>query len=143
MKMKLRSLISIVALSVVIIGCTTTKRTETPPGSGNYQTNAIVDPRFESTISTIGAVNSATAGVNPFSPLISIGLGAATAIATWFAKRKNDQAAQSNLLLRTVVQGVEQSGSSEVKSAIEKHASRIGVEGSLGPTVAKINAGLQ
>jgi len=139
----MRTLLSVLFLSVALIGCTSTKVTETPPGSGNYATNYVVDPRLVTAIETAKAVNDATAPVNPFSGAVEIGLGAVAALAAWFAKRKNDQANQHALLLKTVVQGVENAGNSEVKATIQKHAVNIGVEGDLSSAVAKINSGLQ
>lgn len=138
----MRKLILISVLAICFAGCTTTKVTETPPGSGNFQTNSAVDPKFTSTLETIGAINEASKPVNPFSGLVSIGLATAAAIATWVAKRKNDQNAQTSQLLKVVVQGVEQADNAEVKSTIQNHAVNIGVEGKLNDTVSKINKGV-
>lgn len=126
---------------VVLAGCTTPQRTETPPGSGNYSTNYVTDPRVATTIETIRAVNEATKPVNPFSGLVEIGLGTATLLAAWFAKRKNDQLAQSKQLLTTVIQGVDQANNDTVKSTIQAHASKVGVEGTLSQAVAKVGNG--
>lgn len=125
----------------IIVGCTTTEVKETAPGSGVYSTNVVVDPKFETALTTVKAVNTATAPLNPFSPLVEITLGAIAAGATWFAKRKNDQNAQNALLLKTVIQGVENAATPAVKQAIQDHASRIGVEGELGTTVQQVNSG--
>lgn len=133
-------------LALVLIGCTTQKITPAKPATPTSPaepavTNYIVDPRFDSALTTIGAVNTATAPVNPFSPVVEIALGAAAALAAWFAKRKNDQAAESALLFKTVVQGVENAANPDVKAAIQAHAGIIGVEGELGTAVQKINNG--
>jgi len=137
----MKNILSILVLSAVLIGCTSTKVSETPPGSGNYSTNYVVDPRLVTAIETAKAVNDATKPVNPFSGAVEIGLGAVAALAAWFAKRKNDQANQQALLLKTVVQGVENAGNAEVKAAIQKHAVNVGVEGKLGDAVSKVNSG--
>ena len=138
----MKTILTLATAALLLVGCTTTKVDETPPGSGHYTTNTIVSPKLEAVLTTAGAVNTATAPVNPFSPLITIGLAAITAGASWFAKYKNDKANSSALLLRTVVQGVENSGSAEAKKAIETHAINLGVEGDLGQTVRHINSGV-
>lgn len=137
----MRPLFALVCALVVLAGCTTPQRTETPPGSGNYSTNYVTDPRVATTIETIRAVNEATKPVNPFSGLVEIGLGTATLLAAWFAKRKNDQLAQSKQLLTTVIQGVDQANNDTVKSTIQAHASKVGVEGTLSQAVAKVGNG--
>lgn len=139
---KIKRIITIVALvaATAIIGCTSTKVTETPPGSGNFVTNHIVDPNLTAGLETAKAINDATKPVNPFAGVVEIGLGTIAALAAWFAKRKNDQATQSTLLLRTVVQGVEQADDTKVKETIEKHATKMGVQGPLGTAVAKITS---
>lgn len=139
--MNKKTLFALALAAIALIGCTVTRQVENPPGSGNYVPQHVVDPRLTSALETAGAVNSATALVNPYSPVLEIGLGAAAAIATWFAKRKNDQSNQNAALLKTVIQGVENSGSSDVKTAIQTHAVNIGVEGQLGTFVAKVNSG--
>lgn len=143
---KLKFLIPIL-LFAAIVGCTTQKITPAKPATDTSPatpaiTNYIVDPRLDNTLTTIGAINKATAPVNPFSPLVDIALGAATLVAGWIAKRKNDQANQSALLFKTVVQGVENAANPAVKAAIQAHAGIIGVEGELGTAVQKINNGL-
>lgn len=138
----MKFILSVMAAALLVAGCTTARVTESPPGSGNYSTNYVVDPRLEAGLVTAGAVNAATAPVNPFSPLVEIGLGAVAAAATWFAKRKNDQATQANSLLKVVVQGVENSDNADAKKAIQAHAVNVGAEGALNSAVAKINSGL-
>lgn len=138
----MKNIIIICAVALTLTACTTPQVTETPPGSGHYSTNYIVDPSLQTTLATIGSINEATKPVNPFSGLVDIGLGTAALLAGWFAKRKNDQAAQSSTLLRTVVQGVENSGDTAAKKAIQTHAVNTGVEGALGVAVAKINSGI-
>jgi hypothetical protein len=139
---KLTLIVSTLALAGILIGCTTTKVTEEPPGSGQFSTNHVVDPKLTTGLQTVGAVNEATRAVNPFAPLVDIGLAAALAIAAFVAKRKNDQASQAKLLLKTVIQGVETADNQEVKAVIEKHAVNVGVEGKLSGAVARVNAGV-
>ncbi len=124
------------AVAFVIVGCTVARVTPADPIKGTpATTNFVVDPKLTQGLATAGAVNTATAAVNPFSPVIDIGLTGIAAIAAYFAKRKNDQATQSALLTRTVIQGVEASGSAEAKAAIEKHATNVGVQGALSDLV--------
>lgn len=134
-------LISLAVTALLVTGCTTPQVAETPPGSGNYSTNYITDPKLTAALTTIGAVNAATAPVNPYSPLVEIGLGAAALMASWFAKRKNDQAATSAALLKATVIGVEDAAHPETKKAIQESASRLGVEGELGTFVRSVNGG--
>jgi len=134
-------------LLALIIGCTTEKVTPAKPATPTSPatpavTNWIVDPRFDTTLTTIGGVNQATAPVNPFAPAVTIALGAAAALASWFAKRKNDQAATSALLTKTVVQAVDALDQQPVKDAIQAHATRVGVEGALNQVVKQVGSGL-
>lgn len=133
--------LAVALLSACITACTTAKvtpATPTTPATTNY----IVDPRLTTTLTTIGDVNKATAPVNPFAPLIDIGLGAAALIASWVAKRKNDQAAQSSLLLKTVIQAVDAIDQQPIKDAIQAHAVRVGSEVQLNQVVKKVSSGL-
>ena len=130
-------------LTTLLLGCTTTKITETPPGSGNYSTNVVVDPKLETALATAGAINTATAPVNPFSPLVEIVLGAITVGAGWYAKKKNDDAASKTILLKTVVQSVDAIDQQPVKDAIQAHAVKVGVEGELSKFVKQVGSGLQ
>lgn len=131
---------SILAVVGLIAACTTAKVTPATPTTP-ASTNWIVDPRLATGLATAGAVNAATAAVNPYSPAIEIGLGAIAALAAWVAKSKNDKATQAALLLKTVIQGVENSGAVEVKQAIQAQATAVGVEGALGTIVQAVNSG--
>lgn len=132
-------LITSVALIAVVTACTTAKVTPANPATGTpATTNYVVDPRFTQVIDTAKGVVAVTAPVNPYAGLIDLGLGSAAAIAAWFAARKNTQAAQSALLAKTVIQGVENSGSADAKAAIEKHATAMGVQGALSDLVYTI-----
>jgi hypothetical protein len=138
----LKYIISVAAIGIILLGCTTAKVSENPPGSGNYKTNYVTDPRVTSTIDTIAAVNDATKAANPFSGVVSIGLATAAALASWIAKRKNDSLTNVSGQLQAVVQGIEMAPSNqEVKDAIQSHATRMGVEGELSKTVLKVNSG--
>ena len=129
-----KSILALAALVIVLAGCTTAKVAETPPGSGHYTTNVVVDPKLEAALTTIGSVNAATTPVNPFSGLITIGLAAITAGASWFAKRKNDA-------LNATIAGVEKAGTPEVKKAIMNEAISAGVEASLNKSVQNVTGG--
>lgn len=123
-----------------ITGCTTPQVITNPDGSSS--TNHIVDPRLTTGLLTAKAVNQATAPVNPVVSLIDIGLGALAAGAGWFAKRKNDKAAASELLLKTIIQAVETLDDQKVKDAISNHAVNVGVEGKLNTAVKQVGSGL-
>lgn len=135
-----KHLIVFIGTILLITACTVPVVVKNPDGSSS--TNIVVDPKLTAGLATAGAVNTVTAPVNPFSPAIEIGLSAAGLLAAWIAKRKNDKANQQALLLKTVIQGVENSGSTEAKAAIQAHAATIGVEGELGTTVQGVNSGL-
>ena len=136
MKKTNKILISVLALGLLITACTTAKVTPANPTTGApASTNYVVNPKLTSTLDTVGSVVDVTAPVDPYAGLIKLGLGAIAAGATWFAARKNSQAAQSALLTKTVIQGVEASGNADVKAAIEKHATLVGVQGALSDAV--------
>jgi hypothetical protein len=109
---------------------------------GSSSTNYVVDPRVTTGLATAGAVNAATASMNPYSPFVEIGLGAVAAGFGWFAKRKNDKAAANELLLKTVVQAIDNLDDQKVKDAIQTHAVKVGAEGDLNTAVKKIGSGL-
>ena len=134
-------LLSVIIVVVLLVGCVSARKYENPPGSGQYTNDYVVDPRLVTALETAKATNTATAPLNPYSPVVDIALLAATSIAGWFAKRKNDEAAANKKLLTTVVQGVEQADNAQVKTAIRDHAVRVGVEGDLNTAVAKITSG--
>lgn len=134
-------LISFAVIIVLVTACTTAKVTPATSAAPAV-TNYIVSPKLTTALDTVGSINAVTAPVNPYSPIIDIGLGGIAAIAAWVAKRKNDAAAQQALLLKTVIQGVENANLPAVKTAIQTQAVAIGVEGSLGNTVSKVNSGI-
>lgn len=134
-------LLSVIIIVLLLVGCVSARKYESPPGSGQYTNDYVVDPRLVTAIETAKATNTATAPINPYYPAVEIGLGAIAAIASWVAKRKNDEAASNASLLKTVVQGVEQADNAQVKTAIRDHAVRVGVEGDLNTAVAKITSG--
>lgn len=136
-----KNMLTLAIVAVMLIGCTSAQVTKNP-STGQNQTNYVVDPKLTSTLGTIGAINAASAPVNPFSGLVEIGLGATALIAAWFAKRKNDQAAASALLTKTLVQAVDGLDQQPVKDAIQAHAVRVGVEGQLNQVVKAVGSGL-
>jgi len=131
--------LSTLLLALVITACTTAKVTPANPATGTpASTNYIVDPRLTSAIDTAKGVVGVTAPVNPYAGAVDIGLTAIAGIAAWVAKRKNDKANAATLLTKTVIQGVEASGSAEAKTAIEKHATLVGVQGALSDLVYNV-----
>lgn len=126
-----KTIAALLIIAAIVAGCTTTQVREEPPGSGNYQTNTIVDPRVTTTLETIGAVNEATKTVNPLSPFVTIAIAAAGAIAAEIARRKN-------AALTAVIAGVERAGSPEVKKTIQSKALSAGVEKTLNAAVRKV-----
>lgn len=143
-KIRIALTVEVVALAVllalIVVGCTVPQYSTNPDGSTNVVQT--VDPRLTTAIETSKAVNAATVPVNPYAPFIDWGLGVLAAGAALVAKYKNDQNAQHALLLKTVVQGVENAGNAEVKAAIKSQATAIGVEGDLSTKVQAINSGL-
>lgn len=125
---------------LIISGCTTPQVATNPDGSTS--TNSVVDPRLATAILTAKAVNQATVPVNPAVTLIDLGLGAVAVGAGWFAKRKNDKAAASELLLKTVIQAIETLDDQKVKDAISEHAVNVGVEGKLNTAVKQVGSGI-
>lgn len=142
---KIKWLVSLALVSFVI-GCTTARVTPAVPATPTTPaipatTNYIIDPGLSNAIVTIGSVNDVTRAINPFSPIVDIGLTAALAIAGFIAKRKNDQLAAQTLLTKTVVQAIDAIDQQPVKDAIQTHAARIGVEGELNQFVQKVGSG--
>lgn len=126
--------IILIMCMVGLTACTVTKLVETPPGSGQYKKVAETDPRVTGTLNTIGATNDATSPINPWHGLITIGLGAAAAVAEWNRRRKQAQ-------LDAVVTGVETAGDEATKKAINKVALAQKVEGDLNKTVQRVTGG--
>ena len=122
---------ALLAALVVLIGCTTTKLVETPPGSGTYQKVVEVDPKLKAGLEAASQLNEASKLFNPFSGAVSIVLGTIASLATWNAQRKNSQ-------LDAVISGVEAKGGSEVKAAIKSAAMCKGVEKSLNKSVKAV-----
>ena len=122
---------ALLAALVVLIGCTTTKLVETPPGSGEYKKIAEVDPKLVAALEATGQLNEASKLFNPFSGAVTIALGSISAFATWFAQRKQKQ-------LDATIIGVEAKGGSDVKEAIQAAAMAKGVEKSLNKAVKSV-----
>lgn len=133
----MKNTLAIVAVCALLIGCTTPQVT-TNPNTGQPSTNWVVDPRLTAGLTTAGAINAASAPVNPAFPFVEIALGAVAAIAAAVAKRKNDKASAAEKLTTTIIQGVEQSGATDVKATIEKHAQKMGVGAALSDKVYEI-----
>jgi len=130
-------LLLLVAALFIIAGCTTAG-VETPPGSGQYQTNTIVNPKITAGIETALAANAATAPVNPYAPLIQGGLVALSSVLGVFATWANNRRKENSTALKTVVAGVEQGGDQNTKKAIYTIATANGsqplIESVVNPT---------
>ncbi len=137
------NILAILAIAFLLVGCTVARVTPANPATGQpATTNYVVDPKLTQGLATAGAVNDATRPVNPFAPVVDIGLGAVAAIAAWVAKKKNDAAAASTLLAKTIVQSIDAQDNQATKDAISVHAAKIGVEGELNSFVQKVGSGL-
>ncbi len=121
------------AVAFVIVGCTVARVTPADPIKGTpATTNIVVDPRIASTVGTAGAIADAVPVWGaPARTIIEAVGGLVTAVSLVVARRKNT-------LLKTVIQGVENSGIPEVKVAIAKHAEVMGVETELGKVVHSV-----
>jgi flagellar hook-basal body complex protein FliE len=128
---------------LVVTGCTVPEARVVTLPDGTTVTNVVhaVDPRLTTGLAIGSAANAASAPSNPTSPLIEIGLGAIAAGAAWVAKRKNDKAAANEQLLKVVIQAIDALDNDETKTAIQTHASRVGVEGELHDVVKKVGSG--
>ena len=127
-------LVCIVALASLITACTVTRLVETPPGSGQYKKVVDTDPRFKNGLDAANATNDATALINPWHGLVTIGLGAAAAIAEWNRRRKQ-------AVVDAVITGVETAGDEATKKAINKVALAQKVEGDLNKSVQRVTGG--
>jgi len=123
-----------------ITGCTVPQVVTNPDGT--VSTNQVVDPRAITVIETTRAVNVATGQVNPYSPLVEIGLGTAALVLGWFAKRKNDEKNGVQSQLVSVIKGVNNADDAKVKEQILSQASTDGVETALNKTVKGVESGL-
>ena len=135
----MKKLLSLLTVVILLAGCTAPQTVQQPDGT--VSTNYVADPKLIAGIEVAKAVNTSTAPVNPFAGLIEVGLSAVAVGAGWFAKRKNDKAAASELLLKTIVQAIDSLDDANVKTTIQAHASRIGVEGELDTVVKKVGSG--
>lgn len=133
-------IVMVACLTFLVGGCTVPVVTEQPDGTAS--TNHIVDPKLATALAAARASNAATAPINPYSPLLEIGLGLAAAGAGWYAKRKNDAAAANALLTKTIIQAIDTLDDSKIKDAIQVHAVKVGVEGELNQTVKQVGSGL-
>lgn len=144
-KLKLISVVFCMAFTLYcavtyITGCTTPQVVTNPDGS--ISTNHVVDPKVLAALAAAEAANAATAPVNPFTLPIQLGLGSAAALLAWFAKYKNDKAAASQLLLKTVINAVDALDDQKVKDSIQAHAISVGTEEKLNTEVQRVGSGL-
>ena len=121
----------IIATVLVIVGCTTTKLVENPPGSGKFEKVVDVDPKLQAALDAANSINEASKPFNTFSGAVAIGLTTIASFATWFARRKTAQ-------LNATIAGVEAKGGSDVKAAIKSAAMAAGVENSLNKAVKSV-----
>jgi hypothetical protein len=138
----LLSISLLLVITLFVPSCTVSKPVTQPDGSVKEVHS--VDPRLSTAIDTGRAVNAATAPMNPYSPLVEIGLGLTAALAGWVAKRKNDKAAANELLAKTLVQAINNLDDDKaeiVKPAIKDHAVSLGVEGDLSQFVKRVESG--
>jgi len=124
----------LLATVLMIVGCTTTKLVEDPPGSGKFKQVAETDPRFTTGLQTTEGVAGVFAPINPWHGLVTVLLGAAGGIAEWNRRRKQAQ-------LDAVIAGVEAKGGTDVKTAIQNIAMTKGVEDALNKSVQKVTGG--
>lgn len=114
--------LALLATAVIIPSCTVPEAVVLPDGTTNIVHK--VDPKLETGIAVGRAVNDATASVNPYAPLVSLGFGALAAIAALVARQKGANAAKWEDVATTIIQGVEAAGEAAgpVKQAIEKRS---------------------
>lgn len=137
--MKLKQILSLIVCALIVTACTVPQTTIQSDGSTN--TAYVTNPKFEQTIGFIKGANSISSPVNPYSGVIDWGLGVLLAGTAWYAKIQTDRKAKAQLLAKTIVQGVENAGSTETKKAIQSQATAVGVEGALGTFVQQVNTG--
>lgn len=137
--MKLRQIVSIILLAFSLSACTVPQSAVQADGSTN--TVYAVNPKFEQTVGYIKGANALSAPVNPYSGVIDWVLGVALVGTAWFAKIQTDRKTKTQLLAKTIVQGVENAGNSDVKKTIQQQATAVGVEGALGTFVQQVNTG--
>jgi hypothetical protein len=110
----------------------------------NVQPPFVPNNSVTSAVNTIGSLNSATAPLNPYSGLVSLGLGLTTVIAGGIAAWQNKKASGLGSQLTAVIQGVESATSQptvtadSVKQSIQSHATAAGVQPALAQNVLKV-----
>ncbi len=138
---KITRLLGIAILAgFALVACTTTRTVTNPDGSTNVV--HITDPRLTAGLEAAKAANDISRPFNPVASLVDLGLLLTTGAAAFVAKRKNDRAAADQLLVKTLIQAVDQLGDPKVKEAIQTHAVRVGVEGELNQKVQQVGSGL-
>lgn len=124
---------------LVLAGCTTLETVQNPDGTTTER--HIPDPKLTTGLEAAKAANTASAPFNPLAYWIELGLSAVTAGSIWVAKRKNDKASANALLLKTVIDAVNQIGDENAKGIIKAHATAEGVERQLNVAVRKVESG--
>lgn len=130
----MKKILTILALGIIVIGCTTTKLAETPPGSGNYKKVVEVDPRLTTGLGTATGVNDVIGPINPWHGLVTLGITTIAGVAEWNRRRKQAQ-------LDAVITGVEKADNAAVKKAINEAALDAKVAVGLNAAVKKVTGG--
>ena len=133
---KLRNLSLAIAacLILVIAGCTVATPVVTTQPDGTLTTNTIhsVDPKLEQALAIGQGVNTATAPVNPVSPLLTGVITLLGAGATWMAAKKNKEANAERLAADSLAEAIVNLGSQAID-----HANKVAGANGVTPTVAK------
>lgn len=92
--------------------------TQTNTGS---ETNTVFlpAPKVQHALEQLNALNSITAPVNPYSPVVAGLLTGVSGLLAWIAKRKTDEATKANATAQTVILGVESAKDAKVKEAVK------------------------
>lgn len=113
----------LVGLAILVYGCASpnpTYNASQPVSASNPA--YIPNTNVTTGIGVAQGVNAVTAPLNPYSPLVDIGLTTGLAVAAWFAKRKNDQLAASTAVTNQLAASVVAQGPT-VAQAVLDHAS--------------------
>ena len=92
--------------------------TQTSSGS---ETNTVFlpAPKIAHALEQLNALNSLTAPVNPYSPIVAGMLTGVSGLLAWIAKRKTDEASKANATAQTIILGVESAKDARVKDSIK------------------------
>jgi hypothetical protein len=109
-------------------------------------TNAyVVSSTASNVLSYAGMANSFTAPVDPYSGLITLALGLATAGLGWFAKIKSKQAATNLSTAATVitaVEGLEPAAAAAVKAAVTAKSNQMNTTAAVSAVVTAVTQNL-